>query len=125
MEERNDSPNGQTMPSAKPFQLKKEKSTAILLAIIVVFLACHLLRFIVQVYEVVSSPLHGGHKLFQVSTCAFALKKDLCILEETYRSFHIIALCDTFIVDTSQGGIKRRSTQRRPTQRTPTQRTPT
>ena len=68
IEERAESPNGQNMaPTAKPFQLKKEKSTAILLAIIVVFLACHLLRFIVQVYEVVSSPLHGGQKLFQVS----------------------------------------------------------
>ena len=65
-EERGESPNGQAAPSAKPFQLKKEKSTAILLAIIVVFLACHLLRFIVQVYEVVSSPLHGGQKLFEV-----------------------------------------------------------
>ena len=69
IEERAESPNGQNVaPTAKPFQLKKEKSTAILLAIIVVFLACHLLRFIVQVYEVVSSPLHGGQKLFQVST---------------------------------------------------------
>ena len=66
-EERGESPNGPAAPSAKPFQLKKEKSTAILLAIIVVFLACHLLRFIVQVYEVVSSPLHGGQKLFEVS----------------------------------------------------------
>lgn len=54
-------PNG-----AQPFQLKKEKSTAILLAIIITFLACHLLRFIVQLYEVFSSPLHGAQKLFQV-----------------------------------------------------------
>lgn len=51
---------------AQPFQLKKEKSTAILLAIIITFLACHLLRFIVQLYEVFSSPLHGAQKLFQV-----------------------------------------------------------
>ena len=72
VEERGESPNGQAAPSAKPFQLKKEKSTAILLAIIVVFLACHLLRFIVQVYEVVSSPLHGGQKLFVVSLGCYA-----------------------------------------------------
>ena len=31
-------------------------------------MACHLLRFIVQIYEVFSGPLHGSHKLYQVST---------------------------------------------------------
>jgi hypothetical protein len=51
--------------SARPFQSKKEKSTAILLAIILIFVACHLLRFIVQIYEVFSGPLHGSHKLYQ------------------------------------------------------------
>ena len=54
--------------SARPFQSKKEKSTAILLAIILIFVACHLLRFIVQIYEVFSGPLHGSHKLYQVSS---------------------------------------------------------
>ena len=57
-----------TNGSARPFQSKKEKSTAILLAIILIFVACHLLRFIVQIYEVFSGPLHGSHKLYQVST---------------------------------------------------------
>ena len=57
--------------SARPFQSKKEKSTAILLAIILIFVACHLLRFIVQIYEVFSGPLHGSHKLYQVSNTYF------------------------------------------------------
>ena len=57
-----------TTKAAQPFQFKKEKSTAILLAIIIIFVICHLLRFIVQIYEVISSPLHGAQKLFQVST---------------------------------------------------------
>ena len=57
--------------SARPFQSKKEKSTAILLAIILIFVACHLLRFIVQIYEVFSGPLHGSHKLYQVSTTQY------------------------------------------------------
>ena len=59
--------------SARPFQSKKEKSTAILLAIILIFVACHLLRFIVQIYEVFSGPLHGSHKLYQVSTIYLTL----------------------------------------------------
>ena len=59
--------------SARPFQSKKEKSTAILLAIILIFVACHLLRFIVQIYEVFSGPLHGSHKLYQVSTTYLTL----------------------------------------------------
>jgi hypothetical protein len=53
-------------PTAQPFQCKREKSTAILLAIIIAFLACHMIRFIIQIYEVASSPLHGGQQLFQV-----------------------------------------------------------
>ena len=65
MREGDDEPNQANGP-ARPFQCKKEKSTAILLAIIVIFLACHALRFIVQIYEVFSSPLHGSQKLFQV-----------------------------------------------------------
>ena len=66
MEDGDSPPN--TNGSARPFQSKKEKSTAILLAIILIFVACHLLRFIVQIYEVFSGPLHGSHKLYQVST---------------------------------------------------------
>ena len=62
-----DSPPNANGSTAQPFQCKKEKSTAILLAIIIIFLVCHLLRFIVQIYEVFSGPLHGSQKLFQVS----------------------------------------------------------
>ena len=51
---------------AKRFEGRQEKSTAILLAIIVVFVSCHFLRFLVQIYIVFSSPLHGSQKLFEV-----------------------------------------------------------
>ena len=47
----------------KQFQNRKEKSTGILVGIILVFVLCHIFRLCIQVYEIVS-PTHGLHTHF-------------------------------------------------------------
>ena len=47
----------------KHFQNRKEKSTGILVGIILVFVLCHIFRLCIQVYEIVS-PTHGLHTHF-------------------------------------------------------------
>ena len=47
----------------KHFQNRKEKSTGILVGIILVFVLCHIFRLCIQVYEIVS-PTHGLHDHF-------------------------------------------------------------
>eukprot|EP00094_Tigriopus_californicus_P010956 TCALIF_10570-PA protein Name:"Similar to FR FMRFamide receptor (Drosophila melanogaster)" AED:0.25 eAED:0.23 QI:0/0.5/0/0.6/1/1/5/0/605 len=55
---------GPIRKTAQPYRRKTEKSTAILLGIILVFISCHVLRFSIQLYEVFAQG-NGVHRHYK------------------------------------------------------------
>eukprot|EP00095_Tigriopus_kingsejongensis_P012357 maker-scaffold198_size266703-snap-gene-1.29 protein:Tk12357 transcript:maker-scaffold198_size266703-snap-gene-1.29-mRNA-1 annotation:"hypothetical protein BRAFLDRAFT_82878" len=53
-----------TQKTAQPYRRKTEKSTAILVGIILVFISCHVLRFSIQLYEVFAQG-NGVHRHYK------------------------------------------------------------